>query len=81
VNDLANPLHQLRTLAARDAQPVRPGRPLSTGLVLIFAGLIALGMLSLLFRASSDEEPETSHANPHEQMRIISLDEKPKKTA
>ena len=65
---------------ARDAQPLRPGRPLSTGLVLIFVGLIALGMLSMLFRASSDEEPAEAHAS-HESMRIIPLDEKPKKTA
>jgi hypothetical protein len=46
------------------------------GLLLMIAGLIALGMLSLVFSASGEEEPVQEQAEPAEPMRII-----PKKTA
>jgi hypothetical protein len=42
----------------------------------MIAGLIALGMLSLVFSASGDEEPVQEHAEPAEPLRVI-----PKKTA
>ena len=46
------------------------------GLLLMIAGLIALGMLSLVFSASGEEEPVQQQAEPAEPMRIF-----PKKTA
>ena len=51
--------------------------------MLIIAGLVALGMLSLMFSTPGEEEAahEQSAQHPVERMRIIPLDEKPKKTA
>ena len=46
------------------------------GLLLMIAGLIALGMLSLVFSASGEEEPVQQQTEPAEPMRIF-----PKKTA
>jgi len=46
------------------------------GLLLMIAGLIALGMLSMVFSASGEEEPVQQQAEPAEPMRIF-----PKKTA
>lgn len=49
---------------------------LGRGLLLMIAGLIALGMLSMVFSASGEEEPVRQPAEPAEPMRIF-----PKKTA
>jgi hypothetical protein len=46
------------------------------GLLLMIAGLIALGMLSLMFSASGDEEPQHEQEEPAEPLRVL-----PKKTA
>lgn len=80
------PRPMVATVSARDARPLRPGRPLSDarlgrGLLLIIAGLVALGMLSLIFSAPGEEEPAEQQQQPLEPMRIIPLEEKPKKTA
>ena len=68
--------------ASRPAPAVKPAADarLGRGLMLIIAGLIALGMLSMMFSASGDEEPAREE-KPLEPMRIIPMDEKPKKTA
>lgn len=56
---------------------------LGRGLLLILAGLVGLGMLSLMLHAPSEEPvAETrDQAHPLEPSRMIQLDQKPKKTA
>lgn len=50
------------------------------GLMLIFAGLVALGMLSLMFSTAGEAEEPARQQRP-EPMHVIHVDEKPKKTA
>ena len=68
----------LRTIAHAVPAPVAPKADtrFGRGLLLMIAGLIALGMLSLVFSASGDEEPQHEQAEPVEPLRVI-----PKKTA
>ncbi len=56
---------------------------LGRGLLLIIAGLIGLGMLSLMLHAPGEEPAGESHQESHplEPLHMIQLDEKPKKTA
>ena len=54
---------------------------LGRGLLLMIAGLVALGMLSLVFSATGEEEAKEERAAPVEPLQVMSLDEKPKKTA
>jgi hypothetical protein len=70
----------IRTVVVKATIPV-PVTPktdarFGRGLLLMIAGLIALGMLSLVFSASGDEEPVQEQAEPAEPLRVI-----PKKTA
>ncbi|HEX7421701.1 MAG TPA: hypothetical protein VF505_17575 [Thermoanaerobaculia bacterium] len=70
----------VRTAAVKATIPV-PVAPktdarFGRGLLLMIAGLIALGMLSLVFSASGDEEPPHEQEEPVEPLRVI-----PKKTA
>jgi len=51
------------------------------GLLLMIAGLVALGMLSLVFSATGEEEATRERADPVEPLHVIPLAEKPKKTA
>jgi hypothetical protein len=54
------------------------------GLALIIAGLIGVGMLTLMLRTPAEEkqgEPEEEKADPIEPLRIFKLEAKPKKDA
>lgn len=70
----------VKTVAVKATAPVPVAPKADTrfgrGLLLMIAGLIALGMLSLVFSASGDEEPVQEQAEPAEPLRVI-----PKKTA
>lgn len=73
-----------KTIAARPASVAsKPDARLGRGLLLILAGLIGLGMLSLMLHAPGEEPvAETqSQAHPLEPSRMIQLEQKPKKTA
>jgi hypothetical protein len=58
------------------ATPKKADARFGRGLLLMIAGLIALGMLSMVFSASGEEEPVQQQAETAEPMRIF-----PKKTA
>jgi hypothetical protein len=70
----------VKTVAVKATVPVPVAPKADTrfgrGLLLMIAGLIVLGMLSLVFSASGDEEPVQEQAEPAEPLRVI-----PKKTA
>jgi hypothetical protein len=70
----------VKTVAVKATAPIPVAPKTDTrfgrGLLLMIAGLIALGMLSLVFSASGDEEPVQEQAEPAEPLRVI-----PKKTA
>ena len=73
------------TVAAKPAAPVsvapKTDARFGRGLLLMIAGLVALGMLSLVFSATGEEEATRERADPVEPLHVIPLAEKPKKTA
>ena len=70
----------VKTAAVKATAPVpvvpKADTRFGRGLLLMIAGLIALGMLSLVFSASGDEELVQEQVEPAEPLRVI-----PKKTA
>lgn len=65
--------------ARRSTQPEPRGNSLAPAIALLIAGLIGAGLLTLMLRTPPEEAPKEEE--PMEPLRIIPLEEKPKKTA
>ncbi|HEX9160789.1 MAG TPA: hypothetical protein VF980_03705 [Thermoanaerobaculia bacterium] len=75
--------HVERAAVIKPARVV-PGKPadgrLARGIALIIAGLIGVGMLTMMLRTPQEERPAPAEeANPFEPLRLIPLDNDPKK--
>ncbi len=76
---IAEPPGRAEARRSTETQPQR--NRFAPAVALIIAGLIGAGLLTLMLRTPSEELPQPKEEEPMEPLRIIPLEEKPKKTA
>ncbi len=70
-----------RRAEARPSTEAPSGNRVAPAIALLIAGLIGVGLLTLMLRTPAEEVPQPKEEEPMEPLRIIPLEEKPKKTA